>query len=130
MKLYTLDEELRIEKPEYSSRTYQYWEERIEGYVDGINALKQAIRKVLSTEQFEYPIYSFRYGIEMKKLIGQDALYVKSELKRMIEDALTRDDRITDIGGFSFEFQGEACHCTFNVTSIYGEFEEEVEIPV
>lgn len=130
MKLYALDEKLRLGEPEYSNLTYRCAEEKIEGYVDGLPALKEAIRKILSTERFEYPIYSFYYGIEMKKLIGQDALYVKSELKRMIEEALARDNRITDVGGFSFKFQEDICRCTFNVTSIFGEFEEEVEMKV
>ena len=121
---------LVLKEQTYESRTYQLSETKIEGFVDGLEALKQAIYKILSTEQFEYPIYSFGYGIAWKELIGEERPYVRAEMKRMIEEALLQDDRIREVDGFQFEFSGDTCRCTFNVSSIYGDFEIEKEVDV
>lgn len=121
---------LVIQEQAFESRTYQLSDTRIEGFVDELEALKQAIYKVLSTEKYEYPIYSFDYGIAWKELIGEEAAYVRAEMKRMIEEALQQDDRILEIDGFTFEFYEDVCKCTFEVQSIYGNIEIEKEVQV
>ena len=68
----------------FSDKTYKLSAEKIEGFADGLEALKQAIHKVHATEQYEYPIYSFKYGIAWKELIGEERPYVRAEMKRMI----------------------------------------------
>lgn len=125
-----LTTDLVIQEQAFESRTYQLSDTRIEGFVDELEALKQAIYKVLSTEKYEYPIYSFDYGIEWKELIGEERPYVRAEMKRMIEEALLLDDRIREVDGFQFEFSGDSCRCTFSVSSIYGEFEIEKEVGI
>ncbi len=100
---------------------------QIAGFVDGMEALKQSIYKALSTEQYEYPIYSFQYGIAWKQLIGEDRSYVRAELRRMVEELLMRDDRIRSVDGFEFSFSGDSCHCSFNVSSIYGDIRVTTE---
>ncbi|MDF3001378.1 MAG: Phage-like element protein XkdS [Bacillota bacterium] len=104
-----------------TSRTYKLNETNIQGYVDGWEALKQAVNKVLNTEKYEYPIYSFSYGIELDSLIGKDVSYVKVELKRRIQECLLRDDRIESVDNFNFSVTGDQILCTFDVISIYGE---------
>lgn len=118
---------LVVQDPGFSGKSYKLSSEKIEGFVDGVDALKQSIYKILSTERYEYPIYSFSYGIAWKNLIGEDAPYVRAEMKRMIQEALLKDDRILEVDGFQFEFSGDVCRCTFQVSSIYGTFEEETE---
>ena len=125
-----LTTDLVLQDKAYESSTYQLSDTKIEGFVDELEALKQAIYKVLSTEKYEYPIYSFDYGIAWKDLIGEERPYVRAEMKRMIEDALLRDDRIREVDGFQFEFSGDSCRCTFSVSSIYGEFEIEKEVGI
>lgn len=125
-----LTTDLVIQEQAFESRTYQLSDTRIEGFVDELEALKQAIYKVLSTEKYEYPIYSFDYGIAWKELIGEEAAYVRAEMKRMIEEALQQDDRILEIDGFTFEFYEDVCKCTFEVQSIYGNIEIEKEVQV
>ena len=125
-----LTTDLVIQEQAFESRTYQLSDTRIEGFVDELEALKQAIYKVLSTEKYEYPIYSFDYGIAWKELIGEEAAYVRAEMKRMIEEALQQDDRILEIDGFTFEFYEDVCKCTFEVQSIYGNIEMEKEVQV
>lgn len=125
-----LTTDLVIQDQTYQNKTYQLSETKIEGFVDELAALKQAIYKALSTERYEYPIYSFSYGVAWKQLIGEDPPYVRAEMKRMIQEALLRDSRILDVDGFEFEFSGDACHCTFQVQSIYGEVEIEKEAEI
>lgn len=109
-------------------RTYQLTEDKIQGYVTDGEALKQAIYKVLNTEKYEYPIYSFQYGIELNNLIGQDPTYVKIELMRRIRECLLEDERITGVDNFEFTEAGDEMNCTFTVTSIYGEMQITREV--
>lgn len=125
-----LTTELVLQEEQFESRTYQLSETRIEGFVEGLEALKQAIHKVLSTEQYEHPIYGFGYGIAWKQLIGEERPYVRAEMRRMIQEALLRDDRVREVDGFRFSFEVDACRCVFNVISIYGETEIETEVRV
>lgn len=116
-----IDVELSLDESIETSRTYKIIGNRIQGYTDGLEALKQAIYKVLSTERYEYPIYSFNYGIELESLIGKDPIYVQVELKRRIRECLLKDDRITEVDNFQFEVHGDEIKCTFDVHSIYGD---------
>lgn len=104
-----------------ASKTYKLSDSNIQGFVDGLDALKQAIYKVLNTEKYEYPIYGFSYGIELESLIGKDAAYVNVELKRRIQECLLWDDRIESVDNFDVTVTGDELLCTFNVVSIYGE---------
>lgn len=104
-----------------TTRTYKFIENNLSGYINKVEALEQAIYKVLSTEKYEYPIYSFSYGIELESLIGKDPDYVKIELKRRIEECLLEDERIDGVTDFEFTQEGDCLYCSFNVLSIYGE---------
>lgn len=110
--------------------TYKLSNDKIQGYSDKIEALQQSIYKILDTKKYEYPIYSFDYGIELESLIGKDQIYVKSELKRRITDCLLRDDRIQSVGNFVFTSSGDSLLCTFDVVSIYGELSINKEVAV
>lgn len=125
-----LDTTLVLKNKTYKGRTYALSEMKIEGYVEDLDSLKQAIYKVLSTEQFEYPIYSFSYGIAWKQLMGEERPFVRAEMKRMIQETLMRDDRILEVDDFTFQFSGDTCMCEFKVNSIYGEFTIETEVMV
>ena len=119
--------DLTVKEQSYIDRTYKMSDTQIAGFVDGMEALKQSIHKDLLTEQYEYPIYSFQYGIAWKQLIGEERSYVRAELRRMVEELLMRDNRIRSVDGFEFSFSGDSCHCSFNVSSIYGEISVTTE---
>ena len=116
----SIDVELTTQESIETSRTYKIAGDRIQGYTDNLQALKQAIYKVLNTERYEYPIYSFNYGIELESLLGKDPIYVQIELKRRIRECLLQDDRITEVDNFRFEMAGDTIKCTFDVHSIFG----------
>lgn len=103
-----------------TTRTYKLSSDKIQGFTDNLEALQQAIYKVLSTEKYEYPIYSFSYGIELDSLIGKDRTYVQVELKRRIRECLLQDDRIQSVDNFIYEINGDEMTCVFDVVSIYG----------
>ncbi|HUM44423.1 MAG TPA: DUF2634 domain-containing protein [Fervidobacterium sp.] len=126
----TINVELATEETIETSRTYKITGNRIQGYTDGLDALKQAIYKVLNTERYEYPIYSFNYGIELENLIGKDPIYVQIELKRRIRECLFRDDRITEVDNFMFEVNGDEIKCTFDVHSIFGNLTASREVNI
>ena len=97
MSEYTLAAGIEIQRQVFPNETYRLLPEKIEGFVDELEALKQAIYKVLSTERYEYPIYGFSYGIAWKELIGAEQPFIRAEMKRMIEEALLEDDRILEV---------------------------------
>jgi len=102
----------------------------VTGYIDGIEAMKQAIFKILNTERYEYVIYSWNYGIELADLFGQPIPYVLPELKRRITEALMQDDRILSVDNFSFETNKNKVHVTFTVHTIFGDVEAEKVVSI
>lgn len=115
-----IDTELELTEDTETTRTYKLTNDKIQGFTENLDALQQAIYKVLSTEKYEHPIYSFSYGIDLESLIGKDRVYVQVELKRRIQECLLQDDRIQSVDNFQFTFSGDEMLCTFDVTSIYG----------
>lgn len=130
MRTFDMDTGMTEEPEVHSSLTYAMKEERVEGYTDGLEAVKQAVNKILHTEQYEYPIYSFSYGVGLQKLIGKEYAYVQAELPRMIEEALLTDGRIKEVSGFQFSFEGDICRCSFQVRSLYGTVTGNLEVKV
>lgn len=124
----TDDLQTDIEEVVEPSKNYRIAENRIVGTVDGIDAVKQAVFLTLNIERYDYPIYSWDFGIELKDLIGQDIDYVMSEVKRRITEALLQDDRIEDVNDFEFEVDKSKVHVTFTVYVNYGSFEQEMEV--
>lgn len=102
----------------------------IVGYAYGLEAVKQSVYKILQTERYDWLIYSWNYGSELKSLFGTQMTYAMSEAKRMIREALLADNRITDVNNFSFERNRESLHVTFTVISNEGTFESEVTVNV
>lgn len=121
-----LDQDFEIE--EQPTHTYKMNLENnlIRGYTDGREAMKQAIYKILSTERYQYVMYSWNYGIELLDLYGEPVSYVCPELERRIMDALTWDERIKSVDNFEFDIskKGEV-HVTFTVHTVFGDVNTE-----
>lgn len=103
---------------------------KVEGLTDGQAAMKQAIFKILQTERYQYPVYSDNYGVELRELIGQPIPYVLPEIDRRITEALTWDERITNVTDFNFDVKKSKVHTTFKVHTIFGEVEIEVAVNI
>ncbi|MBY0122146.1 DUF2634 domain-containing protein [Bacillus sp. S/N-304-OC-R1] len=102
--------------------------DRCLGFVDEIEALKQAIFLMLNIERYDYIIYSWIFGVEFKDLFGKPTAYVLPEIKRRIKECLMQDDRINSVDNFIFDVKKKKVHVTFTVHSIYGEFTQVKEV--
>lgn len=112
------------------SKTWQLKNGHIEGMIDGMEAVAQAVKLLLSTERFEFGIYSTDYGIERKDLIGASREFVMGDMERRISEALAEDDRITGITDFNISFDRENAIVTFTVKTIFGDTPEERSVTV
>lgn len=109
-----------------TSRTYRITKDRIAGYIDGIDAMKQAVWKRLMTEKYVYDIYDDTYGLQTVDLIGKKYSYVISKLQKRIKETLLYDDRITDVNSFEFKRLKDGAWVGFNVVTIFGELTSSV----
>lgn len=126
----TVEVETRAAQP---SRTYAVnWQTgRVSGFVDTTDALKQAIYKILQTERFAYLIYSWNYGFEANRLIGQSAAFLRSEIQRLVTEALLADDRITAVENFKISITGKRqAAVEFTAVSVFGEIEIKTEVTI
>lgn len=102
------------------SKTYKIEDNKIVGFCDDVEAIKQTIYCILNTERFDYLIYSWNYGVELKNLIGKQKDYIMSELKRLIKEALIQDDRIEDVTNFEFTSLNNSLSVKFVVQTTNG----------
>jgi hypothetical protein len=93
----------------------------VNGAVDGLSAIEQAIYKIINTERYSHLIYSWNYGIEFADLFGKPIPYVYPEIKRRITEALLQDDRITSVSDFFFSNQKGRVLTQFKVYTTEGE---------
>lgn len=97
----------------------------ISGFIDEINAVKQAVYLILNIERYRYLIYDWDYGFEISDLIGQDINIMQIEIQKRISDALKQDERITDVYDFIFKKTNKILHVSFSINTIFGEYTEE-----
>ena len=116
------------------NRTYRMHieEERVRGILTGdIEAVRQAVYKILNTERYKHVIYSWNYGVELQDLFGKPMPYVLPEIPRRIREALLQDDRITDVTDFDLSYTKDGdVLAKFTVHTLYGDFEESREVRV
>lgn len=87
-----------------------------------LQAVAQDIRFALETERYKWPIMGANFGTSFQDLIGTDYNYIRGEIVRRINDALSIDDRILTIGEFEFQKlqdSGMLVKCT--ITTIMGD---------
>lgn len=118
---------------EMPTRTY-YFDldvQRVRGFTDKREAMKQAIYLIIYTERYQYPIYSRNYGAEMDGLIGQPIPFVLPEIKRRVTEALVQDDRINATSGWQFDVQPRGkVYATFTAHTIFGDIDADVEVNI
>lgn len=122
-----------IEDTVQSSKTYRIdsFNGRITRKIDELEAIKQAVFKILQTERFENVIYDASYGVELVGLIGKPKEFVKSDIERIIKEALSVDERILGIENFNIvDDVKENLKIEFKVNSIYGDIKLESEVAI
>lgn len=104
---------------------------RIVGKVDGIEAIKIAVTKMMTTERYSRVIYSGQYGVELEKMIGKDYDYIAADLERTVLEALLIDDRIISITNFNInQVSLNQLEASFTVKTIFGEIDFVTEVTV
>lgn len=117
-----IDKSLVVGNEEYKNR--------IDGYVDDLDSIEQAIYMILGTERYKFPIYSWDYGVELVDLYGKPMSYIKCELPERIKEALMTDDRISDVSDFTFTQNGKKLGVSFTVITIAGDIPADLEVEV
>ncbi|WP_290491165.1 MULTISPECIES: DUF2634 domain-containing protein [unclassified Aerococcus] len=115
---------------EVPTRTYRILHGRILGFVDGQEAMRQAIEKILSTPRFQYEIYSESYGHDLEDMVGEEMALAEMEVERLISEALLVDDRILSIENFNITpgVDRSSLQVSFIVSTLFGDIAEEMEV--
>lgn len=118
-----------VQQYEQPTLTYRAENNMVSGMIDGIDALRQTIKHILVTERYAFPIYDDNYGVELEKYLGTDIATIQADIETTLKEALLQDNRITNIYVNSVEQDGlDSCIVNFTVESIYGNFEEEIDV--
>jgi Protein of unknown function (DUF2634) len=102
-------------------------------FIDGDEAIRQAVVKYVKTVRDKYLIYSTDYGCEITYLLGEvyTMEYLESEVPRFIDECLSVDDRIQGTDEYIIQLleNGNQLYISFNVITDSGEtIEIEVEV--
>lgn len=124
------EEVLSSEKMPSQTFLIDFDEGQMGGFADGLDALRQTVFCILNIERYEHLIYSWDYGVEFEDLFGLEADEVLPEIEHRITDALLQDDRIVEVGDFSFEMGRGTVSCTFRVETVFGELFWQQEVGV
>lgn len=126
-----------ITKIELPSRTYRIdiqenlQSSKIIGFVDNIEAVKQAAYHILATERYAYLIYDENYGVELEQYIGKDLDYFRATIQDTLKEALLMDLRILNVTVTNIiKIDIETVKVEFTITSIYGDLQMEVNVNV
>lgn len=101
---------------------------RITGYADNWDAVRQAVEIILNIERFRWQIYQPYTGMQWDGLLGQDPGYVASEVQRRMLAALQVDNRIRGISNFEFSIDGADFTASLTVDTVFGEVQTTVEV--
>lgn len=102
---------------------------QVAGMDEGLEAVRQAVEIALDVERFRWTIYSANFGSELDELVGQDEALITAEIPRLVEGALSQDDRVLQVEDYVFTRTGPASmHVSFTVRTVYGDLIEEMQI--
>lgn len=126
-----LDQDFEIEEQPSKNYKMDLNGNSVRGFCDSLEAMKQTVFRILSTERYQYVIYSWNYGIETLDLYGQPVTYVCPELERRIEEVLLADSRIVRVSDFEHDTSVKGVvHTTFTVHTVFGDFAAEKEVNI
>jgi hypothetical protein len=127
----TLPEDIELEdidEEDLPTNTFLAYGDQIAGMDDNLAAMRQAVHIILTTKRFNYQIYTENFGIELDDLIGEEPDYIESVFPDRIREAFSIDDRILSEQNYVFNTVGDTMTISFDVVTVFGTFNEEVEI--
>lgn len=91
--------------------------------VEGDEALKVWIYKVIKIARYRYQIFSTDYGTELEELVGDKYTkgYTESEAIRYIREALSVNEYIKNINIIDSNFSEDNLKLRINVDTVYNE---------
>jgi len=105
--------------------------DRISGFIDDLDAIRQAVYHILSIERYSCLIYDDNYGVELQQYIGQDFEYLKVTIQKTLEEALMQDERIISIDVINVEkIDNETANVKLSIQANVGEIQMEVNVNV
>lgn len=91
------------ENMKFRSKDYKLVGDRIVGYTDDIDALKQAINFIIGIEKEKFITMHNKTGVELRDKFGMDMKLARFEIGDTIKEGLLQDDRIDDVTEISVE---------------------------
>jgi hypothetical protein len=128
----TSEELVTTEKKNNPNKTYEIdfaTGEINNRFVDGKEAIRQAIQKAMLTPRFEHLIYSFDYGNEVQQLIEESVSFelLEREVIRLTSECIEQDDRVKYADRFFVTRKADGLYIQFEVELFDGEiYYEEV----
>lgn len=102
---------------------------RLVSKIDGKEAIRQAVDKILITERYAWLIYDWNYGIGLDKYIGKDFAYIKADIKKNAENAILYDDRVLQVNSVDVIQTGiDSMYIRYNISTTDGEITSTVKI--
>lgn len=122
--------DFEIEQQPFKTYKMDFLQMTIRGWVDGIEAVRQAVYKILNTQKYDFLIYSWSYGSQLRELFGEQISSVYSEIKQRITDALLQDERINSVDDFSLVSSRGEVLVRFTVNTNEGSVEIEKVVKI
>jgi phage baseplate assembly protein W len=117
-----------MQEADLPSKTYaiDFKKGIVQGFFDRTDALKQALYKILQTPRFLLRVYSWNYGSEIHTLFGKSFEVVKSEIQRLIREAILQDGRFLDVTDFEIvNMEKQTVIVKFTAVTTFGNFSVE-----
>ncbi len=115
---------------QYKTKTYRidFENKRIIGFVDGLDAMTQAVKKAFLTERYSEQIYSGDYGIELQRLVGESTSFVEANIQTTLEEALQTDGRINEVNDVNLNINLDVVTASCTIKTTLGEADVSIEI--
>lgn len=100
-------------------------------FIDDKEALEQGVYFYLHSHNKTTFIHGDAFGAAFSDLYGKSMELVKALVPTRVQECLIWDERIAGVSDFEFEeVDPRVLKVSFNISSIYGDFEQEVEIAI
>jgi len=104
---------------------------RLDGHVDGLEAVRQTVHAIVHTERGTVPFMDYDDGIEMEQFIGRSYGYFLAKIENVLREAILRDDRVRDMEILEIAHTGPgAAYVDMRVYSIYGPLDVGFDIAI
>ena len=94
----------------------------------GLEAVRQAVEIALNVERYKWTIYSTNFGSELNDLVGEDEAYIIAEIPRLVEGALSPDNRVVSVDDYVYQkTDTNSMTVSFTVHTVFGDLVEVIE---